>query len=129
MLEQDYISKIKDEKIKKPMLKISNFFEPYIGNDHDDESKILFEKDNIHEYYQRLEKNNIKQEISSLRKEVSQKEYSVLNSFVLSLQRNTNQFIKDEKYRTSRKIKKMIYSYLNPNCKMKLATSGKKFSH
>ena len=79
MLEQDYISKIKDEKIKKPMLKISNFFEPYIGNDHDDESKILFEKDNIHEYYQRLEKNNIKQEISSLRKEVSQKEYSVLN--------------------------------------------------
>ncbi|MBU6001090.1 hypothetical protein KQ236_12230 [Lactococcus lactis] len=44
MLEQDYISKIKDEKIKKPMLKISNFFEPYIGNDHDDESKILFEK-------------------------------------------------------------------------------------
>lgn len=25
MLEQDYISKIKDEKIKKPMLKISNF--------------------------------------------------------------------------------------------------------
>ena len=49
MLEQDYISKIKDEKIKKPMLKISNFFEPYIGNDHDDESKILFEKDNIHD--------------------------------------------------------------------------------
>lgn len=113
MLEKDYISKIKDEKIKKPMLKISNFFEPYIGNDHDDKSKIFFEKNNIDEYYQRLEKNNIKQEISSLRKEVSQKEYSVLNSFVLSLQRNTNQFIKDEKYRTSRKIKKMIYSYLN----------------
>ena len=46
MLEQDYISKIKDEKIKKPMLKISNFFEPYIGNDHDDESKIILRASN-----------------------------------------------------------------------------------
>jgi hypothetical protein len=112
MLEKDYISKIKDEKIKETMLPIFKFFEPYIDNGYDRKSKKSLEKNFIDEYSHGLKNNNIKQQISSLRKQVSQKESPLLDSFIRSLQKNTSDFISNDKYRNPDKLEKIEYSYL-----------------
>lgn len=125
MLEEEFLSMVEDVELKETVTPIFRFFEPNVNKKlnkpSDNEMETTF--DDLHdekqdesylfEYRKKMIDNKINEKISSLRKQVRTKNYDVLESLVISLQTNTNQFMMKDKYITSKKMKKILYSYIN----------------
>ena len=115
MEKETYRQRLKSSEFEEVITPIFDFFEPFINqkskfkeniNENYNDEEILY-------YYNKLIEKNIGVSISALRKKVSTEKYVAMRSFVLSLQRNTTQFLSNKKYRSRVKWKKILNSYIN----------------